>query len=135
MRHEGAGASEIAGSLESRPPEPPPTQRPPVPSPLQQSAPSRLSTIAGAGDQTSCHPPLSLSSSCPQNPLSLAYPNAAGDRLLGREPGYWQRNLQAYYCPNLIRKRILILGLYHSLTTAKLKRQATNRSHVVRACL
>jgi hypothetical protein len=24
------------------------------------------------------------------------------DRFLGREPGYWQRNLQAYYCPNLI---------------------------------
>ncbi len=47
-----AGASETAGSLESRPREPPPTQLRPAPSPPQRSAPSRLSTIAGASEAT-----------------------------------------------------------------------------------
>src|SRR6266536_944709 len=47
-----AGASETAGSLESRLREPPPTQPHPAPSPPQRSAPCRLSTTAGVAEAT-----------------------------------------------------------------------------------
>src|SRR5262245_14075140 len=61
QHHAIAGASETADSLVFRPRERPPTQLHQAPSPLQQCAPSRLSTISGAAEPKSLSRPVSSS--------------------------------------------------------------------------